>query len=334
MRQVRRAYIATYDAHTVLIRCICCLANASHRLLRHKVHLLIALSVVIVVGFGAGNVRLSSECVIEQLNGSKHTRSFIFIGLALGDSHSMHLLAHANFVPDLVTLGQLSSFLALPILFVDLLLEGFPHGSLLHFTLVSHHGRLVATISQNVAVALKLEIYAVLEHSTSDLHLWKVLLRDACVKVSRARLGGLRHLSRSRSVHVERAIVGRIEARLGRCIGSLPSDHQVWLLLDWTAAHGAAVFLLLTVGIALFDLPLKLGRELTLTCLLIVGLPHRILMQTRLCRQLVAAYDAQVVLVAIMCSRVNCLRRVHHGLNGRRIRGDLLLRSRTAVATL
>ena len=69
----------------------------------------------------------------------------------------MHLLAHANFVPDLVTLGQLSSFLALPILFVDLLLEGFPHGSLLHFTLVSHHGRLVATISQNVAVALKLE---------------------------------------------------------------------------------------------------------------------------------------------------------------------------------
>lgn len=239
----------------------------------------------------------------------------------------MHLLAHTNFVTYLITPFQLLCFLALSIFLVNLQLERFPHGSLLVATLILHDGRLVATFSQYVAVTFQLEVDTVLEYAAPNFHLRKVLLRDASIEVRCSCLGCERHRCGARSVHVESAVVGWVKARLGSVL-ALTGDHQVSMLLMFigTSTRGSTTFLLLPKRVALFDLPVELSCELFLTRFLVCCKLCRILMQTSLLRQLMAANDAQMVLVLIVRSRVNCMRRVHHGLDGLRImRANLLL---------
>lgn len=97
-------------------------------------------------------------------------------------------------------------------------------------------------------------------------------------------------------------------------------------MFDGTSTRGSSAILLQPNRVTLFDLPVELSCELSLTRFLVGRELLSILMQTSLLRQLMAADNTHVVLVTIVRSRVNCLRRVHHGLDRLRIlRANLLL---------
>jgi hypothetical protein len=63
-----------------------------------------------------------------------------------------------------------------PLLLLNLLLQCFLHSILLHFSLCFEHDLLVATLCQDVALALELEVDSILEDLTARFDVGKVLL--------------------------------------------------------------------------------------------------------------------------------------------------------------